>query len=70
MFLALLMCVTMFAGLSTSAFAASEKGMVYLDLYPAAGDSSDSSLWGHGALNFMNGWSTTSLKFRAATTTC
>lgn len=58
MFLALLMCVTMFAGLSTSAFAASEKGMVYLDLYPAAGDSSDSSLWGHGALNFMNGWST------------
>ena len=55
---ALLMCVTMFAGLGTAAFAASEKGMVYLNVYPASGDSSDSSLWGHGALNFMNGWST------------
>ena len=58
MLLALLMCVTMFAGLGTAAFAASEKGMVYLNVYPASGDSGDSSLWGHGALNFMNGWST------------
>lgn len=58
MLLALLVCVTMFAGLGTTAFAASEKGMVYLNVYPASGDSGDSSLWGHGALNFMNGWST------------
>lgn len=58
MLLAFLVCVTMFAGLGTTAFAASEKGMVYLNVYPASGDSSDSSLWGHGALNFMNGWST------------
>ena len=58
LFLAFLMCVTMFAGLSTSAFAAGERGMVYLDIYPSAGDSSSSSNWSHGALTFMNGWST------------
>lgn len=56
--LAIVMCVTMLAGLGTSALAASEKGMVHLNLYPIAGDSSDSSLWGHGDLTFMNGWAT------------
>ena len=56
--LAIVMCVTMLAGLGTTALAASEKGMVHLNLYPVAGDSSDSSLWSHGDLTFMNGWAT------------
>ena len=58
MFLAFVICVCMLVGLGTSAFAASESGMVHLNVYPVSGDSSDSSLWGHRALTFMNGWST------------
>lgn len=55
MFLAILICATAFVGI-IPAYAASEQGMVYLNLYPIAGDSSSASSWAHSNLTYMNGW--------------
>lgn len=55
--LAFLMCFTVFSGAITgSASAATESGMVYLNIYPASGDSSSASAWSHSNLKYMNGW--------------
>ena len=44
-------------GTSTTAFAASgEKASVYMVDYPRSGDTNSGGNWGHGNLNFMNGW--------------
>ena len=58
LFLAALMCVTTLAGFSTTAYAAEETDEVYLVSFPRDGDDNYSREWGHGSLEFMNGWST------------
>lgn len=55
MFLAILICMTAFVGI-IPAYAASEQGMVYLNIYPTASDSSSESAWAHSDLTYMNGW--------------
>ena len=42
---------------ATTAFAAvGEKADVYLVDYPRSGDTNNNGEWGHGNLNYMNGW--------------
>lgn len=57
LFLAALMCVTTLAGFGTTAYAAEATDEVYLVSFPRDGDANYSAEWGHGSLNFMNGWS-------------
>jgi len=56
--LAAVMSLTAFMGIgATTAFAAvGEKADVYLVDYPRSGDTNNNGEWGHGNLNYMNGW--------------
>ena len=55
--LAFVMCLTTFVGFgSTTAFAAGESAEAYLVSFPREGDVNYDGQWGHGSLNFMNGW--------------
>ena len=60
LFLAILMCVTTFAGIgSTTAYAASgEKADVYMVDFPRDGDANYDGVWGHSNLTLKNGWHT------------
>lgn len=56
--LALILCVSSFAGLGTTAFAAvGEKANVFIVEFPRGGEANRSG-WGHEALQYMNGWNT------------
>ena len=57
LFLAALMCVTTLTEFGTTAYAAEATDEVYLVSFPRDGDANYSAEWGHGSLNFMNGWS-------------
>ena len=59
--LALIICISAFAGLGTTAFAATKED-VYLINIPRANDPVQSG-WGHPALQFMNGWGTSAVNF-------
>ena len=63
LFLAALMCVTSLAGMCTTAYAAEETEDVYLVSFPRNGDSNYNAEWGHGSLNFMNGWKTGNTRY-------
>ena len=56
--MATVLSLTAFWGLgTTTAFAASgTKSDVYIMELPRSGDANSNGEWGHGALNFMNGW--------------
>ncbi len=57
--LAVIMCLTVVLGLGTKiTFAAGEQAEVYIISYPRDGDANldYSGIWGHGNLQFMNGW--------------
>ena len=58
-FLAVVMCLSAFLGIgSTTAFAAeSETAEVVMFSFPREGDDNFGADWGHGNLNYMNGWS-------------
>ena len=58
LFLAALMCVTSFAGIGTTAYAAEETDEVCLVSFPRSGDSNYNAEWGHGSHTFMNDWKT------------
>ena len=55
--MALLMCLGMFAGTGVTAFAAGETMTTYMVDIPRANDPNKAG-WGHPALNFLGGWST------------
>lgn len=57
--LALIICISSFAGLGTTAFAAGVKGKSYMVSFPRENDAKVdySGSWGHKAQNLMNGWS-------------
>ncbi len=59
------MSLTAFTGIgATTAFAAvGEKADVYLVDYPRSGDTNNNGEWGHGNLNYMNGWKGLSTKY-------
>lgn len=57
LFMALLMCLGVFVGTGTTAFAAGETMTTYMIDLPRASDPNKAG-WGHPALNFMGGWST------------
>ena len=59
--LALIICISAFAGLGTTAFAATKED-VYLINIPRANDPVQSG-WGHPALQFMNGWGASEVNF-------
>ncbi len=63
--LAVVMSLTAFMGIgATTAFAAvGEKADVYLVDYPRSGDTNNNGEWGHGNLNYMNGWKGLSTKY-------
>lgn len=63
--LATVMSLTAFMGIgATTAFAAvGEKADVYLVDYPRSGDTNNNGEWGHGNLNYMNGWKGLSTKY-------
>lgn len=63
LFLAVLMCVTTFAGFGTTAYAAEETDEVYLISFPRDGDDNYGGEWGHGSHEFMNGWSTDTSRY-------
>ena len=63
LFLAALMCVTSLVGMGTTAYAAEETEDVYLVSFPRNGDSNYNAEWGHGSLNFMNGWKTGNTRY-------
>ena len=55
--LAIVMCLSTFLSTgSITAFAAGEKAEAYLVSFPREGDVNYDGQWGHGSLNFMNGW--------------
>lgn len=61
--LAVVMCLATLLGIgTTTAFAAGEQAEVYLIAYPRSGDANldYSGTWGHGNLQYMNGWSSSS----------
>lgn len=57
--LALIICISSFAGLGTTAFASGVKGKSYMVSFPRENDAKVdySGTWGHKAQNLMNGWS-------------
>lgn len=57
--LALIICISSFAGLGTTAFAVGVKGKSYMVSFPRENDAKVdySGTWGHKAQNLMNGWS-------------
>jgi len=57
LFMAMLMCLGIFAGTGTTAFAAGETMTTYMVDIPRANDPNKAG-WGHPALNFLGGWST------------
>ena len=57
LFMAMLMCLGIFAGTGTTAFAAGETMTTYMVEFPRASDPNKAG-WGHPALNFLGGWST------------
>ena len=57
LFMALLMCLGVFVGTGTTAFAAGETMTTYMIDLPRANDPNKAG-WGHPALNFLGGWST------------
>ena len=57
LFMALLMCLGVFVGTGTTAFAAGETMTTYMIDLPRASDPNKAG-WGHPALNFLGGWST------------
>ena len=57
LFMALLMCLGVFVGTGTTAFAAGENMTTYMIDLPRASDPNKAG-WGHPALNFLGGWST------------
>lgn len=57
LFLAALMSLGVFSGLSTTAFAAGERMTAYMVDLPRSGDPNKAG-WGHPTLNYMGGWST------------
>ena len=59
--LALIICISAFAGLGTTAFAATKED-VYIINIPRANDPVQSG-WGHPALQFMNGWGVSEVNF-------
>lgn len=59
--LALIICISAFAGLGTTAFAATKED-VYIINIPRANDPVQSG-WGHPALQFMNGWGASEVNF-------
>lgn len=63
--LAAVMSLTAFTGIgATTAFAAvGEKADVYLVDYPRSGDTNNNGEWGHGNLNYMNGWKGLSTRY-------
>ena len=63
--LAAVMSLTAFMDIgATTAFAAvGEKADVYLVDYPRSGDTNNNGEWGHGNLNYMNGWKGLSTKY-------
>ena len=61
LFLAVMLCASLLFSLGTTAFAAEETANVCLIAFPRDGDANYNGEWGHGNLNFMNGWSTTVL---------
>ena len=63
LFLAVVLCAAMLFSLGTTAFAAGETEDVCLIAFPRDGDENYSGEWGHGNLNFMNGWSTKASAF-------
>lgn len=55
--LAFVMCLSTFLTTgSITAFAAGEKAEAYIVSFPREGDAHYDEEWGHGNLNFMNGW--------------
>lgn len=63
LFLAVVLCAAMLFSLGTTAFAAEETANVCLIAFPRDGDANYNGEWGHGNLNFMNGWSTKASSF-------
>lgn len=63
--MALVMCLSAFIGIgSTTAFAAGEEAEAVLISFPRDGDVNYSAGdWGHGHLNYMNGWSAGETRF-------
>lgn len=63
--LALVMCLSAFIGIgSTTAFAAGEEAEAIMISFPRDGDANYSAGdWGHGHLNYMNGWSAGETRF-------
>lgn len=59
--LALIICISAFAGLGTTAFAATKED-VYIINIPRANDPVQSG-WGHPALQLMNGWGVSEVNF-------
>ena len=57
LFTAMLMCLGIFAGTGTTAFAAGETMTTYMVEFPRASDPNKAA-WGHSAMNFLGGWST------------
>lgn len=57
LFMAMLMCLGIFAGTGTTAFAAGETMTTYMVEFPRASDPNKAG-WGHSAMNFLGGWST------------
>ena len=55
--MALLMCLGVFAGTGVPAFAAGETMTTYMVDIPRANDPNKAG-WGHPALSFLGGWST------------
>ena len=55
--MAMLMCLGVFVGTGTTAFAAGETMTTYMVDIPRASDPNKAG-WGHPALNFLGGWST------------
>ena len=55
--MAMLMCLGVFVGTGTTAFAAGETMTTYMIDLPRASDPNKAG-WGHPALNVLGGWST------------
>lgn len=65
LFLAVVMCLSAFAGLGTTAFAAGVEGKAYMIAFPRSNDANAdySGSWGHDDFTYMNGWFAKSGKY-------